>query len=252
MHIAVVTLSGRELASFDAEMTWGKREICERVRRLRGSLMRSARLVCESTVLSDQHTLADLDLTEPATITIVIDVHHADVLLTASDDHTAALLSAETCEKILALVGHNAAVSCVAMTPDAALVVTADSTGVAKVWDCGAGDCVLTVRAANEVSGIDGVAIAESRALFATASMAENAATVWSLESGEPVRVWHHPEVRRVGFSPSGRFVMTVSFGGSQMMWDLDSGDCVRTINDREITLDVAFSIDGELMLLSR
>jgi len=137
------------------------------------------------------------------------------------------------------------------MTPDAALVVTADSAGVAKVWDCGTGDCVLTVRAANEVSGIDGVAIAESRAPFATASMAESAATVWSLESGEPVRIWHHPEVRRVGFPPSGRFVMTVFFGGSQMMWDLDSGDCVRTINDREITLDVAFSLDGELMLLA-
>jgi len=36
------------------------------------------------------------------------------------------------------------------------------------------------------------------------------------------------------------------------MMWDFDSGDCVRTINDREIALDVAFSLNGELMLLAR
>jgi hypothetical protein len=251
MRLTVVTLSGRELAAFEADATWGKREICAHVLRLEGSLLRSARLVYQSRILSDQDTLAGIGVMEAATITIIVDVHHAFVLLTSSDDHTAKVWSVETGEELLTLVGHGDSVTCVAMSSDGGLLVTAAANGVAKAWNGGTGECFLTVRAADEFSGIDSVAVSECRAHFATASMASGVATLWGLEGNDPLGVWLHEDVRRVAFSPTSRFAMTVAFDGSQKMWDVATGHCLRTLERNCMTLDAAFSLNGETMLLA-
>jgi len=251
MHVVVVALSGRELASLEADSTWGRREICARIPGLQGSLARSARLVCGLAVLTGDNTLGDLGVDVATTVTLVLDAHHAFVVLAGSDDHTAKLWSVESGEEVLTLTGHDDHVTGVAMTPDGDVFVTVADNGIAMVWDGGTGVRSLSVRVADDLSGIDGVAISRCRTHFATASMAESAVSLWKLVSGERVREWHHEEARRVGFSPTGRFVMSVAFDGVLKLWDIFSCDCLRTLDERRMVFDVAFALDGETMLLA-
>ena len=251
MHLVVVSLSGRELASFEAAGEWSRRDLCARIPSLGGSLARSARFVCGPTVLDGDDTLDDVGVGDAATVTLVLDVHFAFVVMTASDDHSARLWSAETGEEVMALIGHDSPVTCVAMSPDGEFLVTVASNGIARVWAGGSGECSLTVRAANVSSGIDGVAISPCCTYFATASMDESAVSLWCLRTGELVRRWPHRDARRVGFSPSGRFSMSVSIDGAYKMWDVSADDCLRSSEERRLALDVAFALDGETMLIA-
>jgi len=251
MHLVVVSLSGRELASCEAAGEWSRHDICARIPNLRGSLARSARFVCGLAVLDGDDTLDDVGVGDAATVTLLLDVHFAFVVLAASDDYSARLWSAETGEEVMALIGHDSPVTGVAMTLDGEFFVTVPSNGIARVWAGGSGECSLTVRAANVSNGIDCVAISPCGTYFAMANMAESAVSLWSLGTGELVRRWPHRDARRVGFSPSGRYSMSVSIDGVHKMWDVSSDDCLRTSDERRLVLDVAFALGGETLLLA-
>ena len=66
------------------------------------------------------------------------------MVLTASDDGTAKLWSAETGDCLRTFSGHGRFVKSAAFSADGASVLTASSDGTAKLWSAETGDCRRT------------------------------------------------------------------------------------------------------------
>ena len=192
--------------------------------------------------------LGDLITDDEVTITLLIAISHARALLTTSDDGTARLHNVVTGAVMMSLAGHAAPVIKAAATPDGDLIVTGDAQGTLIVWDGGSGERRQCVRFSEDPVCINDVAMSPCGTVFAAASMAEDGVTLWSTDEAVMLSHWHHVGARSVAFSPTGRVAMSISFDGTQMMWNVAAGVCLRVLRRSELLLDVAFAATGDAM----
>ncbi len=79
-------------------------------------------------------------------------------------------------------------------------------------------------------------------------SSSDNTARIWSVDSGQNLRVWydHKGAVNKALFSPDGNLVATVSDDHTAKLWDVVGGHELRTLAGHTGPVkDVAFSRDG-------
>jgi WD40 repeat protein len=204
--------------------------------------------------------------------------------VSGSDDKTIRLwrLSDGRCIKVLS--GHSKYVMCVVFSPDGQYVASASMDKSVRIWRISTGECALTLDKHTEpVTAIDyspdGKFIASASGLAIKIwqiSNSENAATftghsdailsicyspngkyiascsnqqikVWRVANGECVDTFtgHTDDIKSLAYTHDGQYLISGSNDATVKLWDMTSGECIRTIHAGAAVNSVAVSNDG-------
>ncbi|MCL1475557.1 serine/threonine protein kinase [Argonema antarcticum A004/B2] len=192
------------------------------------------------------------------------------ILATGSDDRTIKLWNVSTSEEICTLLGHDHAVKSVTFHPDGQILASGSWDKTIKLWDIQTREllCILTGHQlqVNSVAFSQSDLTGETPVLLATASF-DRTVRVWdcqnltpspSLRRGEglgvgfPLRynlIGHLWPVFASAFHPQGKILATGSDDKTVKLWDLKTGQEIRTLSGHSWTVvAVAFSADGETL----
>jgi WD40 repeat protein/serine/threonine protein kinase len=167
-----------------------------------------------------------------------------DSVLTAAEDHLAAVFDVATGQAKVLLVGHQNFVITAEYSPNGQLAVTTSYDGTAAIWD-------VTNGRRNHVLPHDApVMIAQfspNGTKVATGSF-DNLVRLWDVTSGVLLHTLtgHADFVRTLSFHPDGTHLISGSADMSAQVWNVESGENVAILQGHEQTVATAqFSRDG-------
>jgi WD40 repeat protein len=166
-------------------------------------------------------------------------------IVTASEDNTARVWSAENGDELTILRGHTEPVRIASFSPDGRQVLTASTDKTARLWDAETGQ----QSAVLEHDGVVRSAAFSSDGRRIVTASDDKTARVWDVQTGKQIAVLtgHTARVRDAAFSPNGRYVLTASDDKTARLWDSRTGELVRTLEGHtEAVRGAAFSPDGE------
>jgi WD40 repeat protein len=171
------------------------------------------------------------------------------LLVTGSEDHTAAIWQVQSGARLHLLADHRGGVTDAVFGPGGRLVVTTGSDGATRVWDARTGTRVaLMLGHANAVNSAS--FSADGRFLITASS--DGTARVWEAATGHPEAVLrgHTDSVAEGTFSPDGRALATASADGTARIWDPGTAPELRLLAvDRGPVRAASFSPDNRLVL---
>lgn len=146
------------------------------------------------------------------------------------------------------LVGHQAPINGIAMSPNGERIATASRDGTAKIWTL-QGTELLTL---NHEGDVYGVSFSSDSQRLATASK-DGTVKVWSLFGELLFTLPHTSDVYSVQFSRDGKWIATASHEGVAQLWT-SQGVLVRSfLGHRQAIYSVSFNPDSsQLVTASR
>ena len=181
-------------------------------------------------------------------------------IATASDDSTARVWCAHTCECLHVLHGHTGPIRDVAWCPDeSGMLVTAGDDGSAILWDVAEDKvCQIACKLQGHTDKITRVRFDKYGGCLATCSD-DNTARLWDTETGLLMHKLglHKKAVTCIAFSPTGRSVTTGSIDQDGRVWDLfgdvgEAGGCLHTLRwDSGAVTAVEYTPDGRFIVLA-
>jgi WD40 repeat protein len=147
---------------------------------------------------------------------------------------------------------HDKPVMAAAFSADGRLAATADSGGVAKIWEVASGNLVAELR--GHAGGISDIHFNASGNRLLTAS-GDGTARVWRLDGrGAVATVFvmrgHTGGVARAIWSPDERYVATASSDYTVRLWEGSTGRMITAIGTHADSVrDIAFSPDGAYLM---
>jgi WD40 repeat protein len=161
-----------------------------------------------------------------------------------------------------ALVGHESWVFGMAFHPDGETIVTAGGDGRLIWWPAAAESPEPARRVPAHQGWARSVAVSPDGASIATCGN-DRHVKLWSFDRGELLfdLPAHTAPVYRVGFDPSGQFLLSADLLGSLIQWDARTGKEARRLDAAKLheynngqgvdyggVRDLAFSADGKLL----
>lgn len=142
--------------------------------------------------------------------------------LTASDDGTVRVWSAETGAQTTLLTGHENAVVTAKFSPGGQLIATASLDGSARIWRASDGQQMAVLP--HEDAVLD-LAFSPDGSRITTGS-GNGAVKLWKSSDGTKIADMngHNYSVRRVAFSPDGKRIATGSDDSTARLWDGETG----------------------------
>ena len=171
------------------------------------------------------------------------------LLVTGSEDHTAAIWQVKTGRRLHVFADHQGAVTDAVFGPGGRLVVTTSSDGATRVRDTKTGVRVALIL--GHANAVNSATFSADGKFLITAS-ADGTARVWEAATGRPeaVLLAHTGVVNQGAFSPDGRAVVTASNDGTARIWDPGTAPELRVLaTDSKPIRDATFSPDGRLVL---
>ena len=172
-------------------------------------------------------------------------------VITGSSNNVAlaAVFDAKTGEQLLPLQ-HTDLVTSVLFTPDGKFAFTACEDKMIRKWDMETGEVVLTTSYASYF--VQAMAISNDGKYILIGAEKGGAAGLIDVNTGELVKEFLHNNdsgIYAVTFSPDGKYALTGSFDRTARLWDIESGDLIRTFKHKDYVNAVSFSPDGKLIL---
>ncbi|WP_424101238.1 NB-ARC domain-containing protein [Moorena producens] len=181
-------------------------------------------------------------------------------LVTGSEDQTVRVWDVNTgsCLQVLE-IPINWILS-IALSPDGQTLVTGSDGTTVKFWDLASGECIKTLPDYN--SHVWSVAFSPDGKTLVTGSE-DTTVKIWDVETGKclqtlykysnsplgnsyPSRIW------LVAVNPDGQTLLSVSENQTMKLWDIHTGQCLRTVDGySNWILSVAFSPDGQMLASS-
>jgi WD40 repeat protein/serine/threonine protein kinase/DNA-binding XRE family transcriptional regulator len=145
----------------------------------------------------------------------------------------------------LLFTGNTGGITCLTFSPDGKYVLIGSMDNIVRLRDVRSGQMVH-VLAGNTFPVWD-AAISPDGKYAVTAT--DNAAQLWDLQTGEPIRVYFG-RLSRVAFSPDGKYILTGDDANTATLWDTLSGQAVQhLLGHTDAVSGVAFSPDGKYIL---
>jgi WD40 repeat protein/basic membrane lipoprotein Med (substrate-binding protein (PBP1-ABC) superfamily) len=184
-------------------------------------------------------------------------------LATGSLDGTAKIWDASTGQELLKLAGHTDGILDIAFHPSGEHLATTSMDGTIRVWNIsqsheylsfptgGAGGRIAFSPDGTQLAtGSSGIEIDDGK------SKLIGNVHIWNLETGqEPVLFtdnYHQGVIEAVAFNPDGSQLASGDDIGSLKIWDIDSGQLIKTIEGENIysIYDVVYSPDGSQLAI--
>ncbi len=165
-------------------------------------------------------------------------------IVTASDDGTARVWSADGKAQPIVLRGHDGPVLSAAFSPDGSRIVTASDDATARVWSADGTAPPIVLRGHD--SSVVSAAFSPDGSRIVTASV-DATARVWSADgTARPVILrGHEAFLLSAAFSPDGSRIVTASWDGTARIWSADGKAQPIVLRGHEPVLSAAFSPDG-------
>ena len=170
-------------------------------------------------------------------------------ILTASDDNTAMLWDAFTCEVVDTLKGHYSGVRSAIFSPDGKYILTASWDYTAMLWDASTCEVVDTLKGHD--GSVTSAVFSPDGKYILTASI-DDTAMLWDASTCEVVDTLkgHGSNVNSAIFSPDGKYILTASIDDTAMLWDASTCEVVDTLKGHGSNVNSAvFSPDGKYIL---
>jgi WD40 repeat protein len=146
---------------------------------------------------------------------------------------------------ILALAGHSAEVTSVAVTRDGCTAVSGSRDSTVRAWDLATGQCRTTLS--GHTDAVTSVAVSADGGT-ALSGAEDDTVRVWDLASGRcrTTLTGHGNWVNGVALSADGHTAVSGAGDGTVRVWDLITGRCRATLEGHVHTVNgVALSADG-------
>ncbi len=142
-----------------------------------------------------------------------------------------------------------------AFSPDGDRLVSTSLDGLAKVWDLTSGMEISTFRGKIIPAWVTNCAFSpDGKTVFS--NVAEDTAVYqWDADTGEGIKefVDEGKEVYGIAVSLDGRLLASGNQDGNIILWDIESGEKVRTISGHAGLINrLIFNQDGTLLSLRR
>jgi WD40 repeat protein len=166
-------------------------------------------------------------------------------IVTASEDGTARVWSAEGSSPAVVLAGHEGPVVEAAFSPDGTRILTGSEDGTAGVWRADGSGEPIVLRGHEDA--VEAASFSPDGTRIVTGSE-DGTARVWSADgSGAPVVLRGHEDaIETAAFSPDGTRIVTASRDGTARVWSADgSGEALILVGHEGSLAMAAFSPDG-------
>ena len=179
-------------------------------------------------------------------------------LASASRDQSAKLWDARTGQEIYTFTGHRNWVHSVAFSPDGRYLATGSDDSTIKLWDLATGREIRTLRGHN--GSVMSVAFSPDGRYLASGGL-DSSVRLWALNefsasthewliTGRQIRTFrgHSASVLSVIFSTDGQYLASASADRTARIWEVASGDQVRSLSTNSQVNSVAFTPDDRYL----
>lgn len=141
-------------------------------------------------------------------------------------------------------VGQDDRINCLTFTPDSKVIVSCSDDGTIKSWNTETGELrKIIVEVKSRVRSVR----INSEGNRLMAALANGRVVIWKINSQEQPLVIkaHKGQVFVAKFSNDEKKILTSSNDRTTKLWDLETGECIRTICHESIVRSASFSYDG-------
>jgi WD40 repeat protein len=171
---------------------------------------------------------------------------HAPASPTATNASAPDVISVDTAgqvERLVTLSGHSDRVTGLAFSGDGAYVASSSWDDTIRLWEVPGGPEVATFRASDvDLNGID---------FSPDGSLLASGEAIWEVDTQQVVHVLERSiQTGAVAFSPDGSTLAVASVALPVRLWDVASGQVVRTLEGQagDVAFSIVFSPDGGLL----
>jgi len=140
----------------------------------------------------------------------------------------------------------------IAISPDGGTLAAGGSSNMVKLWDVATGEQMGSITLSTDVVYVGSLAFSSDGKALATPGFYPNPVQLWDVTNGKLIANFSSEEpfhIFNLIFSPDGRMLASGDWNGAVHLWDVASGQVLRTLNGHTESIEsLAFSPDGRLL----
>jgi len=177
-------------------------------------------------------------------------------LLSGSYDRTLKLFNIESGKMIRTFEGHLHGLTSVAYSPDGQRALSGGSypDNSMKLWNINTGEIINNFDYSGWINSVDFSPDGQT-ALLGGGFLIKGEVNLWNLSTNQLIRTFegwlkgHSSNVESIAFSSDGKTILSGSRDNSVKLWDLSTGEPIRSFKHGEWITSVVYSPDGKKIL---